>query len=1343
MLDKNAQEQRLASTIAAAGKRYDTTVNVRVQSMYDHLHALNRDTKYITDILRLVYKIKRDRYLDWSIELYPERTELIKIRKDLRIVINRLFTIKHLKKDKNVNWSKLISRLDNAASELFDQYSELSEIEEEKKKKAKKDERYYAHDLWRLYREISDLSDFLHDKKPELFNKPRLLLKGEAGIGKTHLLCDYAQERINEDKPTIIFLAHELLGTGGVNDPIVRMSSMLGFKNSKSFLKALDQVSQKSKERVCIIIDAINEADQIKWQQLAPLYAIKGASLVVSLRNGYEFLVKDPSKYTAIEHSGFAEMEWEAVPVFFNQYGLKLPEIPIIDPEFKNPLFLSIFCTAYSNKRKTPRGKGATDAFEQYIEHQSKTVINELGLTLQHDYLWNYVIKAMGIWMGMHGKDRVLRKKLLEIIKSDKKLAPYSTRLIVLMERHGLLIKYPHYANGKRTSYSYKFTYNRFSDHLIIRSILTVNDIQGLDASEKAKAFFENNPFLERTIQQWNEGLIEALAVQIPERCKGDELVWLVPKKYRDLEIMKSAFIEGLKWRDVSSIDKKTGELKFINTEQVLKYMNTRFVHSKYDMHKIMGLMLDVCAIPGHPFNANKLHSHLNRFKLGKRDAWWQEFLISHTGDTGNAISRIHSWSFSELSNKASDESVLLASIALSWTLASTDRKLRDTSTRALVAILQNHQEALFTLLSKSFANSDDPYITERLFAVAYGALALNPKDKARFQQIAEYIYKNHFLNEKRTPNALIDDYAKGILELYLRNYKNDIRVKIKKITPPFEYYQFPSRIPTISTLKKKYRGEDKDYYTIWGSLMYGEGEALADFGNYTMGAALRPFSNVPLDSPIKTTDREKYNKFVKSLTKKQRKLFDMYNTAKFNMSFEPLLAYIKPRKKSKDTIRKPTKTEVDNALNQFIKSLGLLKRRRFNSLKKYIVGDEQLPGIHANEFNLNIARRWIFKRVIQLGWTPEDHLDFDKARGSYDRMQSTSAERIGKKYQWIGLFEFAAILGSNYYFFDDAVWNDEKFTHYHGAYQTYMRDIDPTINPRWLYGRDKNSQDKKKRWWLPKYSAWDKKDWKFSTDDIPKPREIIEVTKDNKVYLNLYSRIAWKGEKDHPEDEDSYNYPELWMHVTGYIVRKKDLPKVLEWSKDKEFWNNALPDINDSSNGVFLKELINSSAYTEAFSPYRDSSGWVRKEIEGNAFDILPPVEAYSSGSFDTDKTISDHVRVYAPSGFLRDKLKLRLGNDIGEYISADKKLHMYDPAANMPAGDETVLVNKDEFLRRLKKHSLVMCWTILGEKLYFGNDLGYRGQRLEIHGFCYFDKNGKLVENVRYKNEWKEQSN
>lgn len=42
----------------------------------------------------------------------------------------------------------------------------------------------------------------------------------------------------------------------------------------------------------------------------------------------------------------------------------------------------------------------------------------------------------------------------------------------------------------------------------------------------------------------------------------------------------------------------------------------------------------------------------------------------------------------------------------------------------------------------------------------------------------------------------------------------------------------------------------------------------------------------------------------------------------------------------------------------------------------------------------------------------------------------------------------------------------------------------------------------------------------------------------------------------------------------------------------------------------------------------------------------------------------------------------------------------------------------------------------------MYIGSAFNdeYRGQRLEVHGYCYFDENGKLIEGVRFKDEWKD---
>lgn len=1333
MISLRTQKQRLEEAVESAEKRYNTVINLQVDNILGSLYAVNRDTEYVSNILKLTYKLKRE--LSFRNIQHPDKMdEIDSLKNDTSIIVNRLLGLKTKTKYENIAWNLLKKRLGKATKSANEIYWFLKGLQDEEREGSP-----YASTtidtggIWTLYQALDNLSSFLDDSRPILFSSPRMILRGEAGIGKTHLLCDYAKTRLNSDKPTLIFLAHELLGTKSSTDPIARMSSLLNYADSKAFVDDLKQLAKDSNERVCLIIDAINEADQIKWAQLAPLFSIKGLSIVISVRNGYDKLIKNNSKYTTVEHYGFAEMEWEAISTFFKHYKMKLPEIPIIDPEFKNPLFLMIFCAAYAGKKdKTPRGKGATHVFEQYVETQSRKILDELGLNLAKDYLWTHVIKEIGIWMGLNRKSRILRPQLLKIINKDTNLSSYSARLISLMEHHGLLLKYPRYTRGgKRNGYRYTFTYNRFSDHLIVRSLLTENKI---NSKEKAEKFFKDGSFLEKNV--YNTGLLEALSIQIPERCKKAELVWTIPEKYRDHWNIKTAFLGGVKWRDVEvdGFDKQTGELKYIDEDQVLKYMNKYLVRSERDFFDVLDCLLDVCAIPLHPFNANRLHKILNRYSLSDRDAWWQGFILNRSYESGNAIDRLQSWSLSELTERASDNSIELASIALIWTLASTDRKLRNRSTRSLVALFKNHQSSLLAVLNR-FKENNDPYITERLFAIAYGALSLNTKDAENFRNIAKWFFEHHFQDRKRVPDALKDDFAKGIIELYLRHYPNNIHIKTKSISPPFRYYEFPKRIPTTKWLRTKYKenGDNhNNYYSIWGSLMYGEGHSLADFGNYTMRSVLGELSNIPISFRPPKDKSDDYDNFKKSLNEKQRGLLDAYNI----LSIRPLLAFVRS-KNEKDAANFGDISDKDaaNALGEFEKSLGIFKRIRYKKLKHYILSGTS-PKRENYDYDLNIARRWIFNRVIKLGWNPKQHQEYDRARGSFDRHQSSSAERIGKKYQWIGLSEFLAIAGSNYYFKADRWSNKIRFIRYQGAYQTSLRDIDPTLDPLWLQAKNDENNEFEDAWWSPKYNSWGLKNWKSTTKDIPSPVKLIQITKDDTDYLNMLSWNTWKGQSTTPEDEDNHNYPELFMHVNGYIVRKKDLQTIREWCAEKEFYNRTLPEPHDESGNIFLKEMTTSTAYREVAAPYQ--TNWSKKGREV-PFNVLPPIEGYSGSGFETDDT-SKGVRIYAPSVPLQKILKLRPSERIGEYISKNGKIKMFDPSVDYSDVHSSLLVNKDYFLKALEKKGLTVIWTVLGEKMYIGSIYNdeYRGQRLEIHGYCYYDKHAKLVEDIRFNNKW-----
>ena len=1328
-LDTQAQKERLKRANNSAGLRYNRDINLEIKNIKRNLQALNREPEYLAELFKLAYKAKRISIFRTG---YPDKTEELKqLHKNVKSVIDKLLSLKTKSKNENISWSILTKKLKIAiklSNDLYWFFRDLQDKEQQKKEEYVKTS-IDTGPIWSLYVALRNLLDFINNGvKIDLFSTPRMILKGEAGIGKTHLLCDYANSRINFGKPTLIFLSDELANIEDA-DPIVCMAKLMSYSTSADFLKDLRSLANSSPERVCLIIDAINEADAIKWSQLSELFNIKGLSLIISVRNGYEKMIPNRRKYRTVEHFGFSEIEWDAISTFFKHYKMKMPEIPIINPEFRNPLFLMIFCEAYEGEtNKTFKGKGATHVFEQYVKVQSKKIAKELNIKIGKEYLWKHVIKEVGKWMGQNKTSVISHYNILKIIKADPKISSHASNLLKLMEKYGLLLKYPRYGkNSKRIEYKYKFTYNRFSDHLIVRSLLTENKI---NSRVSAQRFFENGKFLDENIN--NIGLLEALSIQIPERCKKDkaEFVWVTPEKYRDDYRIKTAFLNSIKWRDVKldGFDKKTGKASYINEFQIKEYINT-YMNDSDSLYQVMDCLFDVSVVPNHPLNAMRLHEILSGTNLAERDSWFQQYMLNATSEQGNAISRIQSWSISRLPRDINDQkAILLTGIALAWTLSSTENDLRDRSTRALIQLLRYHQDVLVKLLG-IFINVDDPYIVERLFAATYGVVSLNPHDKAGFQSLVVWIYKNHFLNKSRRPDALLDDYAKGLIELYIRKYKNNINVDLNKIKPPFTYYKFPNDIPSIDILRRKYdRNDNYDYYSIWSSLMYGEGgAALADFGNYIVGSYLSGFTNTPLSKKLSSpnTSKKDFNRFMKSLSKKQKKLLEEYNSKKLSnqLSFNFIKSTAIKQKVSDD--------EVTQALNDFEKSLSSSKKRGYKKYKLYVVGEKTFAKAF-EDYDINIARRWIMDRVIKLGWKPELHEEYDRDRGSFDRLQNSSVERIGKKYQWIALYEFLAMIGSNYYYIQDS-WLDDTPATFKSAYQTSARDLDPTVDPLLLEEFTHKNDDEKDIWWKPSYSAWGTENWQFSSEDIPRPKTIIESKHSNSTFITLLSWAIWKSERENPEDEDDRRYRELWIRTQGYVVYKKDLQTIIRWSKDKRFYNDTLPQPADHSHSVFLSEFPNSSAYQDTIAIYEPSDGWTTPDKQ-TPFKVIQPVIKYSGSSFEEDRALRNTgIRIYSPNLTIRKLLDIQDTDNLGVYKSKDKNICMFNPDLDKCLSSDSLLVNKSKFIEELERKSLTIIWSVLGEKLYHNNG-NYAKQRLEVQGICYLDDNGEIIEDVRY---------
>ena len=159
--------------------------------------------------------------------------------------------------------------------------------------------------------------------------------------------------------------------------------------------------------------------------------------------------------------------------------------------------------------------------------------------------------------------------------------------------------------------------------------------------------------------------------------------------------------------------------------------------------------------------------------------------------------------------------------------------------------------------------------------------------------------------------------------------YEKGIHADLSKIKPPFIYYKFPNDIPSIDSLRRKYyRENSNDYFSLWESLMYGEGgAALADFGNYTVGSYLSGFTNIPLSKelPNPNTSRKDFHRFEKSLSKKQKKLLEKYHSKRFSNRFSFTIKNTIVKKKASDN-------EVIQALNDFENSLSPSKKREYKN---------------------------------------------------------------------------------------------------------------------------------------------------------------------------------------------------------------------------------------------------------------------------------------------------------------------------------------------------------------------------------------------------------------------------
>ena len=220
-------------------------------------------------------------------------------------------------------------------------------------RQARNNERRYSlqHYLGTLHRAIDSFEAFLRSGACVAAECGALMLTGEAGQGKTHLFCDAAKRATDAGRPGIVLLAGRMSGRRVWREIADQLG--LGEAGREAVIGAMKAAAQASNAPFLLLIDALNEAEDPKaWREelpalLAEVVQSPWIVLGVSIRSTFRSIVLPSgglSGVAEVEHRGFERRELEATERFFDAFGLDQPRIPLLTPEFTNPLFLKLYC---------------------------------------------------------------------------------------------------------------------------------------------------------------------------------------------------------------------------------------------------------------------------------------------------------------------------------------------------------------------------------------------------------------------------------------------------------------------------------------------------------------------------------------------------------------------------------------------------------------------------------------------------------------------------------------------------------------------------------------------------------------------------------------------------------------------------------------------------------------------------------------------------------------------------------------------------------------------------------------------------------------------------------------
>lgn len=651
----------------------------------------------------------------------------------------------------------------------------------------------------------SKIKDFYRDEYPNLqthIDKWRLcdnqivLLKGKAGMGKTHYVCATAERLCKEMNVYLLFGSR----FSEDRDFEAQLYNMMGIGDND--LIKLNEKMMAEDSNALIIIDALNEgATELFWEREIKvledlLQDCKRIKLMLTYREGEGKYLTNPCE--TIELRGFEYNTDKAIQKYFSYYGIDDTDGEFRHryfSEFREPLFLNMFCVvANRDLRYMIDNFTYADLFHQYIKYRNDIVSKGVDEDSHRNVTEKALMKFANYSLYYNKCKDIPRNKARWYADQICRNRTWSNNLLNWILKENLML-----ATG-RNGETLMFGYQKMGDFLMadIFAQSKMSDKNKVDFVLEKGTRWEYagyRRFIVALLSEWN------LTAQLLERKESTK--------------MHSLILASLRHH---------GQ----NNKAILKWMQNNNIFSVEILHNFLqDLTLEVFM---------SAHHVLKNADMAHRDKVWS-IMVNH--EYSHRLDAQRFADFIAITPKEdTDEGWSKIIILLCWMCTSPHPYVRGVIMRKLVEIFgKKPQMALFAL--QEFFDCNDPYVVQVVTSAIYGHL-LRKRDAKQANEIADLILQFFYQGHKAPEDILVRQWT--MLTLALADELNGTNTHFGAIRPPFASENpYDLVVDKAEIITDKYFGESKGSWRMYETLYC----SMSDFNRYIIGTNSRANSDV------------------------------------------------------------------------------------------------------------------------------------------------------------------------------------------------------------------------------------------------------------------------------------------------------------------------------------------------------------------------------------------------------------------------------------------------------------------------------------------------------------------